>query len=112
MLKIIILFIILFMLSRAILRYKDRLLSAREMFFWIILWTISLFFIFNPSLSNLLARYTGIGRGADAAFLFSIILLFYLVFRIYVKIDKLDQDLTKLVIQLSKNRHKEQSTKN
>jgi len=102
MLKIIVLIIVLFAISRVILRFKDRQLSFREMLFWVVIWTATIFLLFDPNISNILANYLGIGRGVDAVFFLAIILVFYLVFRLYVKLDKLDRNITELNSNTSK----------
>jgi hypothetical protein len=105
LLKIITALFVLFAVSRAYLRFKDRSLSIMSFISWILIWTLTLLFVFDPNLSNIIAETAGLGRGADAAFLLSIILLFYLIFRLYVKIDSIDKNLTTLVIELSKEKH-------
>jgi len=97
---------VLFAISRAYLRFKDRTLSIFSFVLWILIWSLALVFVFDPNLSNLIAKAGGLGRGADAMFLLSIILLFYLIFRLYTKIDSIDKNLTTLVIELSKEKHK------
>ncbi|MEI8343331.1 MAG: DUF2304 family protein [Candidatus Moraniibacteriota bacterium] len=93
---------VFFAISRAYLRFKDRSLGATGFFLWTSIWALALLFIFDPNLSSIIAELTGLGRGADAAFLLSIILIFYLIFRLYIKIDTIDKNLTTLVIKLSK----------
>ncbi|MEI6650197.1 MAG: DUF2304 family protein [Candidatus Moraniibacteriota bacterium] len=102
MLKIILIAFIVFAFSRAVLRFRDKSIGIREFLFWTFLWTIVTILIFNPNISDIAATSFGIGRGADAAFFLSIILLFYAMFRLYVKIDKLDRDITDLTVEVSK----------
>jgi hypothetical protein len=104
-LKIIATIFILFFASRAYLRFKDKSLSASNFIFWIAIWFASLVFIIDPNLSDVFAKLAGLGRGVDAAFLVAIILMFYLIFRIYIKIDIIDKNLTSLTINLSKILH-------
>lgn len=107
-LRIIATIFIAFFISRAYLRFKDKLLSLSNFIFWLMIWISTLVFIFDPELSSFIAKIIGLGRGADALFLLSIILLFYLVFRLYVKIDMIDKNLTTFVIEASKIKHREQ----
>lgn len=105
-LKIIILVFILFASSRAFLRFKDKSLTKKGIVFWFCIWSALLIFVFYPGLSNMIASFLGMGRGIDSLFFLSIILLFYSVFRLYVKIDKVDKNLTELAINISKELHK------
>lgn len=106
MIKILTLIFVFFALSRAILRFKDRSIKVTELALWIIVWTAMFVLVFFPELSSQIATDLGMQRGADTAFFVSIILLFYLVFRMYVKIDTLDKHITDLTIEVSKKLHK------
>ncbi len=97
---------VFFAISRAYLRFKDRSLGAMSFFLWTSIWALALLFIFDPNLSSIIAELTGLGRGADAAFLLSIILIFYLIFRLYIKIDTIDKNLTSLIIEVSKEQYR------
>jgi len=106
LLKIITALFVFFAISRTYLRFKDRSLGAISFILWTLIWLLALLFVFDPNLSNIIAKTAGLGRGADAAFLLSIVVLFYLIFRLYVKIDAIDKHLTTLVIELSKERRR------
>ncbi len=95
----------LFALSRVILRSKDKSISFRESIFWVLIWiTIAGLTIF-PQITDKISTVVGIGRGVDATFFVAIIFLFYIIFRLYVKIDQLDRDITSLTINSSKEIH-------
>jgi hypothetical protein len=98
------LFLILFIgfaVSRAYLRYRDKDIPVSQFVLWLIVWTSIAVLVFLPSTSSWLAQLSGIGRGVDAAFLIGIVLLFYLLFRLYVKMDHLDRDITSVVSRLA-----------
>lgn len=104
--KLITLIFVSFALSRAILRFKDKSIKIAELIFWMIIWSAVLILVFIPNISTEIARELGVGRGVDTAFFIGIMLLFYLIFRLYVKMDKMDKDITELVTKLSKGLHK------
>ncbi len=97
----------LFALSRVFVRYKDRQLSNYGLFFWSVLWILVLVITFFPGITDETAKIFGIARGTDSAFFFSILIIFYLVFRLYIKIDKMDKDTTEMAINISKLIHKQ-----
>ena len=103
---IIIFIFALFALSRVILRAQDKSISFGESLFWVIIWVTIVWLTMFPQVTDKLSKAVGIGRGADTAFFTAIILLLYIVFRLYVKIDKLDRDITNLTIASSKEIHK------
>lgn len=106
MIKILTLIFVFFALSRAILRFKDKSIKVSELALWMLVWTAALILVFFPNVSSRIAVDLGMQRGADTAFFVSIILLFYLVFRMYVKIDTLDKHITDLAVETSKKFHK------
>lgn len=87
----------LFAWSRAFLRYKDRKISNNEFIFWSIIWLGVVIVAFIPGISSFISEAIGIKRPIDVFVYVSIILLFYLVFRIYVRLDQLNSEITKLV---------------
>ena len=102
----------IFALSRIILRMREKAISYKMATFWLILWTIIIIFAFFPQISDKFAEYIGIGRGTDTAFFISILLLFYLMFRLYVKINMIDKDITELTIEISKKFQKNNKENN
>lgn len=99
--QIVALLFVAFALSRTVLRWKDKLIGNRELIFWTIIWMGVLFVAFLPQLTSSFSLFFGIGRGVDLVVYLSIVLLFYLTFRIYVQIDNLERKMTTLVRTLS-----------
>ena len=64
---------------------------------WFLLWLVVLIVFWQPETTTYLANWLGIGRGADLAVYLSILVIFYLIFRIYVRIEKMEKDITKVV---------------
>jgi len=111
-LRIIALIFIAFATSRAYLRFKDKSLNLANLIFWIVIWGLALIFIFNPKISDKIASFLGLQRGTDTILFLASILLFYLVFRIYVKVDSIDQNLTRLNTNASILLHKNSKKNN
>jgi small membrane protein len=87
----------LFALSRVILRAKDKKITSGELVFWLGIWIILIVVIIFPEISSFFATFLGIGRGTDAILYASIGILFYIVFRLYVKLEETQKELTKIV---------------
>jgi hypothetical protein len=94
--KIFTVIFVAFTWSRAILRFNDKAIGYREFLFWSGIWSAVLLVVFNPGIADRTALILNLQRGADAMFFFSTILLFYLIFRLYVKLDLIDRALSKL----------------
>jgi len=101
LIQVVVVLFALFAFSRALLRFKDRKISAKEFTAWTILWAAAIVVILLPGTTFFFANILGITRGADFVVYVSIIALFYLVFRLYVKIDGVERNLTKLVREIS-----------
>jgi len=93
----------LFALSRAVLRFKDNKLTINELVFWILVWIGVIIVSFLPSITGLLSSFLGIGRGIDVMVYVSIIVLFYLIFRLYVKLEGIEKEITLVVRKLVLN---------
>ena len=52
-----------------------------------------------PNGTTILANNLGIGRGADLILYISIVILFYLVFKLHVKLESVGRDIAKVVRQ-------------
>lgn len=98
----IILFIFaLFALSRIILQYKNKKLLSGEFLFWFFIWTAIIILILVPGVSFFFAKLVGVKRGVDFFIYLGIVLLFYLLYRGYVLINRNRKDLSEVVSELS-----------
>ncbi len=103
LIQLIILLFIAFVLSRMFKKLKKKELTKREFIWWFIFWIIVGIVTISPKLADLVAKYLGVESGSNLAVYISILVLFYLIFRMMVKIDKLDRDITKIVRNVAIN---------
>lgn len=78
-------------------RVRQQALRVIEGIFWTILWGTGIALIWRPEVTNLLANFFGIGRGADLIIYVSVIVLFFFTFILVVTLDRLERQMTKLV---------------
>lgn len=104
--QILIILFAIFAWSRAFLRLKDKTIKINEFIFWSIIWASLIIFSASPVLLSTLSTFVGIQRATDFAVYTSIIILFYLIYRIYAKIEKQEQDITRIVRNISLKRKK------
>ncbi len=95
-----------FAASRAVLRARDKKISVGELFLWLAIWGGLIFVVFFPGITSYFAQLLGIGRGVDVIVYVSISLLFYLIFRLYVKLEETEREITKLVREHALNKRK------
>src|SRR3989344_9048973 len=101
LLQIIGLVFVAFVLSRIILRYKKDKFTFRETLFWAILWILVGIVVVLPGFMSFLAKILGVGRGVDVIIYLGLILLFYLNFKSTVRMEKIEQDISKVVKEIT-----------
>lgn len=94
----------LFAFSRSVLRARSKEITLPEFAFWSAIWSGVIVIALLPGVTGMLSRPLGIGRGVDIIVYLSVIILFYLVFRMYVKAEKNRQEITKLVREMAKSK--------
>lgn len=92
---------LLFALSRVMLRFIGGALSFFGLLFWSALFGSSIVVVLFPRITGAIAQLVGIGRGVDAVLYASITLLFYLVFRLYIYLEDIRQEITQLIQKLA-----------
>lgn len=105
--QLILILFILFALSRAWLRYNEKKISVLEFAFWLVVWVAAIIAVISPGTIGYVSKFFGIGRPADLILYTAVLLLFYLVFRVYVAIDSVHVNLTKIAREIAiKNKRK------
>ena len=92
--KIILLTGIVFISLYFIIRLKRKLLDLLLLFAMI---GVAIVFIIWPDLTNALAKQLGVGRGADLVFYISILIFWFVVLKLYVRIRALEQSFTEMI---------------
>ena len=95
--KIAILLFVVFVLYRTFLRFQHKDITGRELAVWVILWLMVGGATIYPQQTDVLAQAVGVERGADLLVYISIIVLFFVVFKVIVKLEKIDRDITAVV---------------
>jgi hypothetical protein len=76
---------------------KQGFLGKKSKFFWLVFWILTVVVVIYPDSVQKIADYLGIGRGADLVVYSAIIIIFFVLFKLNIKIEGLKKDLTKLV---------------
>lgn len=103
-LKIIITLFILSTLLKLFKTKKSGKISTSNFILWSILWVSVGIVFYRPELSTQLALTLGIGRGADLLIYASIIAIFYLIFKILARLEKINTDITKITRSIAINK--------
>jgi hypothetical protein len=93
--------IIIFIIRLSLLRKKGKILK-NEYIFWMIFWTLAgLAILFLKQLDTLLIEFGVSSTGINFLLYLAILFLFYLIFRLRLKILDLDTKITKLLRELA-----------
>lgn len=95
-LQLLIIIFAIFAFSRVLLRKRDKQLTPKEFTFWSLIWFSVILIAFVPEIIVIISEFFGIGRGVDFLTYIGLTLLFYMVFKIIVKMEKLQEEITKL----------------
>ncbi len=99
--QIIAIFLGILAITLSILRFRDGKMSLGMLIVWFLIWFIVIFIAIFPNSTNYFATITGIGRGLDFALILGLLLSFYLIFKMYNKIENIEEELTDLVRELA-----------
>ena len=93
-----------FSIWRVIVKFRRGELKATEFLTWLVFWlAVGVAFVTPESLTRI-ANLLGIGRGADLVLYVAVVVVFYLMFRIFVRLEKMERDITKVVRSSSLSR--------
>jgi hypothetical protein len=101
LIQYLLIFLVLLMIVRVTRKWKQGLLGLRDLFFWVAFWIAAGIIVVLPEVTNFFARLFGIGRGADLVIYLSIVLIFYIIFQIMVRIEKIERNITKIVREMA-----------
>jgi hypothetical protein len=87
----------LIVIVKLLSRLNEKKITLREFTLWFVLWAIVIIISSLPSLLSPFTRFLGITRNVDLLVYTSIVVLFYLMLEIFIRLDKINQDITKIV---------------
>ncbi len=89
---------------------RSRSMSRRWGVLWLVFWLCVGLVVALPWTTSLLAARLGVTRGVDLVIYVAVIALFYLVFRLTMKIERLEGNITKLVREVAISNEKKDGT--
>lgn len=93
--------ITIFIICKTLISYKKQELSKPFTLLWIICWLLILVLIFYPNFLSNIARILGIGRGVDLAIYLSVITIFYLLYKIFVRFNEIEKQITQIIREIA-----------
>ncbi len=91
----------LFALVKVIGRWRAGDLSLGGLILWSLFWIAAGVVVLLPNSTAYFAKLVGIGRGADLVVYVSLAGIFFIIFRLMMKIELLNKDITKLTRKMA-----------
>jgi len=96
--RILALIIVLFFLSRLFWQKRKKQIGANEFIFWLIFWCLVGVLIFNLKQIDRIVAFLGFSAsGIDILLYLGIAVLFYFIFRLRLRLEKMEKDITTIV---------------
>jgi len=99
--QLILVIITILIIARTIFKWKKKELDTVNLVLWLFFWFCVIVAVLYPPVTTVVANFLGVGRGADAVIYFAFALLFYLIFRVSIRLYKIERDITKIVSRIS-----------
>ncbi|MFA6593831.1 MAG: DUF2304 domain-containing protein [Candidatus Buchananbacteria bacterium] len=96
LIQIILLIIIAVIVLRLAVKYRAKELPGKQFISWLVFWLAASAAVIWPQLTVNIANRVGVGRGSDLVVYLALIFLFYILFRLFLRIEKLEKNLTKV----------------
>lgn len=101
LIQAILLSIILIIVVLLVRQWQRRQIPIHWMVFWLAIWVGAATIIWQPEITSYIANRVGVRRGADLAIYSSVVLLFYIIFRLLLRIERLERLMTTLVSEIA-----------
>lgn len=97
-------FLILFSLY-AMFRLRSQYVTHQTSWYWAVMWSavwgVVILVALVPDITNSLASFVGVGRGADVFVYTAILVLLYTTHRLLVRQQKMSEEITELVRRIA-----------
>lgn len=86
----------LVMVLRAVSRFRRREQTIRELLVWLVVWVGIASVSVYPSVSDVMPAFIGIKSGVNVLIYFGMVVLFYGLFRLVVKVEELEYRISEM----------------
>lgn len=87
----------LLMIFRAVALFRKRKQTWREFALWVLVWSGIGFVAFYPQILDVLPPMVGIKSGINVLIFFGFVVLFYGFFRLFAKVEELEEKMVRMV---------------
>lgn len=93
--------LIILILVKTIADFEKKRIGGKVFVFWTVIWLAMIILAALPYVTGPLAKLMGVGRGIDVAVYFSILFIFFIVFKIISKLTKIEREISEIVQNLA-----------
>jgi small membrane protein len=98
------LIVIFFFIFRLFLQKRKKTINTYEFFLWFLFWSSTgVAIIFIKQIDSFVARIGFSGSGIDVLIYLSVIILFYFVLKLRMRLEKQERNITKIIRNISIN---------
>jgi len=101
LIQIIVILFSLFAIYKTLIRRKKEEITTAESIIWVLLWLAVGTAVIIPKTTDQIGQFVGVSRGVDLLVYLSIIVMFFIIFKVIVKLEKIERNVTKVVRHLS-----------
>jgi len=101
LIQIVLILFCLFAIIKVAARYRAGDIGVQWLVFWLVFWILVGAVAWRPDTTGYFARLLGVGRGADVVVYLALALLFFLFFKLMVKVERVDKNITKIVREIA-----------
>lgn len=95
---------VIFALWRLIVKFRRSELKPSQFILWFVFWLSAGIAFLTPALLTKFANLLGIGRGTDLVLYLAVVVVFYLIFKIFVRLEKMERNITQVIRSSSLSR--------
>ena len=99
--QILILIFVAFVIFKSVKRLTKKEISFWLFLFWVSIWVFVALVSVFPVIIEKAAEFVGIGRGVDLVVYTAVFALFYLMFKIYVRVNKVEKEISQIVRKIA-----------
>ena len=81
---------------KTIRRFRAHEISWQAMLMWLLLWAAGIVVVIEPNATFRIAWILGVQRGADIVVYAALTVIFFALFRLLVKVERLEKEITTL----------------
>lgn len=90
-----------FVVFKTIHKFRKKEIPFLLCALWSLFWILGIVLVWQPSIADTIASLLQVGRGTDAILYLSLVAIFYLIFKLFVRFEKMDKEITALVREVA-----------